>query len=455
METRKEIMNGELLKIVESIHRDKSIDKEIVFTGIESALLSAARKHYGGECEIDIAVDRETGEVKAFDGDTPIDPGELGRIAAQTAKQVIIQKIREAERDVLYIEYEQRVGDIVTGAVSRFEGPNIIINIGNTEAVLPREEQIRGETFHSGEHVRAIIKSVEKVGPKLRIVASRTDASFVVRLFELEVPELAEHIIEVKGIAREAGRRTKIAVASHDSRVDCVGACVGVRGTRIKNVIDELGGEKIDIVRWNESPEVFIMYCLKPAQVSSVEFDYDTGRAMVIVEEDQLSLAIGKKGQNVRLAAKLTDWEIDIVSAAEAQERKRAAPAVPSEEVAAVQRGPGGLAPETLEVLRRHGLETVSDILEAGQETLSGIEGVGPEIAEQIIRYIARVEQEYERSESLDEDASDEDGGAPVGAKEAPVDSQQAFVETEEAVAETERAAGEPEEGCDDLSEQT
>jgi len=404
-------MNGELLKIVEAIHREKNIDKEIVFKGIESALLSAVRKHYGLDCDIEITIDPETGELKAFDGDVPIEPGELGRIAAQTAKQVMIQKIREAERDVLYEEYEKRVGQIVTGAVSRFEGPNVIVSIGNTEAIVPREEQIRGETFHSGEHMRAIIKSVEKAGPKLKLILSRTDPWFVVRLFELEVPELSERIIEVKEIAREAGRRTKIAVASYDSKVDCVGACVGVRGTRIKNVIDELSGEKIDIVRWNESPEVFIMNSLKPAQVTAVEFDYDTGCATVIVEEDQLSLAIGKKGQNVRLAAKIAAWDIDIVSVAEAEERKRLSEAAETGE-APVEQVDWGIAPETLEVLKRHGLETISDILEAGEDTLSAIDGVGPELAKEIMRYIASVEQAYE---SADEESPGETVGETAG----------------------------------------
>ncbi|KPJ53183.1 MAG: hypothetical protein AMS16_05575, partial [Planctomycetes bacterium DG_58] len=310
-------MNGELLRLVDAIHRDKNIDRDILLEGIEQALASAARKVYGSE-EITVTIDRETGDISALDGDTPIDPVSLGRIAAQTAKQVMIQKIREAERDVIFEEYQDRKGQLVTGTVQRFEGGSLIVNLGKTEGILPRGEQIPGEVYQPGDRIRVLVLDVRKVGPRVKIILSRTHPDLIRRLFELEVPEVSEKIIEIKDLSREAGQRTKIAVSSIDSKVDCVGACVGVRGSRIKNIVDELNGEKIDIVRWNESPEVLIMAALKPAEISSIDLDPENMRARVIVPEDQLSLAIGKKGQNVRLASKLSSWELDIVSEAEA-----------------------------------------------------------------------------------------------------------------------------------------
>ena len=307
-------MDSEILRLVDGLHRDKDIDAEIVFQGIEAALLSAARKHYGDEDTLTIHIDRETGSIIARDGDREIHPTELGRIAAQTAKQVMIQKIREAERDAIAEEYGQRVMSIIGGSVQCFEGPNIIANLGRTEGFLPRSEQIPAEVYHVGERIRAIILEVKPVGTKVRVVLSRSHPELVRRLFEVEVPEVAEGIIEIKGIAREAGCRTKIAVTSHDPRVDCVGACVGVQGSRIRSIVDELNGEKIDIVRWNASTQVLIGNALRPAEIDTIELSAEGQRALVVVPEDQLSLAIGKRGQNVRLASKLTGWDIDIKS---------------------------------------------------------------------------------------------------------------------------------------------
>jgi len=306
---------NELLRLVDTLHREKDIDQESVFQGIEAALLSAARKHLGASEDVLVTIDRETGEIHASDGDREIDPSELGRIAAQTAKQVMIQKIREAERDSISHDFSERLNTIVTGTVQRFEGPNIVVNLHRTEGFLPRSEQIHNEVYHVGERLRAMVLDVRNVGTKVRVVLSRSHPDFIKELFYLEVPEVAEELVEVCAIAREPGFRTKIAVHSRDPRVDCVGACVGVQGSRIKSIVDEVNGEKIDIVRWSEQVDALIANTLKPAEIASIDLDENHKHALIIVPEDQLSLAIGKRGQNVRLAAKLTGWDIDIKSA--------------------------------------------------------------------------------------------------------------------------------------------
>lgn len=313
-----------LLRLVDSLHRDKEIAKEVVFQGIESALTTAARKHFKSPEVISIQIDRHTGEIVAMDGDRKIDPSELGRITAQTAKQVIIQKIREAERDVIYEDYNSRKGAIVSGTVQRFEGSTMVINLGKTEGVLHKSEQIADEHYNKGERIRATIFDVKKVGTRVKIMLSRAHTDFVRRLFELEVPEIAEGTIEIKALAREPGHRTKIAVVSSDPNVDCVGACVGVRGSRIKNIVDELNGEKIDIIRWSDEPEALLPNALKPAEVSGIILSAENQVATIVVPNDQLSLAIGKRGQNVRLASRLTAWDIDIITESELEERQKA-----------------------------------------------------------------------------------------------------------------------------------
>jgi N utilization substance protein A len=241
----------------------------------------------------------------------------LGRIFAQTVKQAIQQKLREAERDVLYVDFEQKQGDIVSGSIQRFEGDTVIVNLGKVEGILPKSEKVRGENYHIGERLRALVLEVKKSGPKVKVILSRAHKDLVRRLFHLEVPEISEKIIEIRKVEREPGYRTKLAVTSTDPKIDCVGACVGVRGTRIKSIIDELNGEKIDIIRWNDDPEILITNALKPATISQIELDHGNRKALVLVEEDQLSLAIGRKGQNVRLASKLCGWDIDIMTRAE------------------------------------------------------------------------------------------------------------------------------------------
>lgn len=313
---------SELLRIVDAIHREKNIDKEIVFQGIEAALVSAAKKHYGEDQDVVLRIGREDGSISGTHNGVPLAPNEISeRVAAQTAKQVMIQKIREAERDALYDEYQEMRDQLVTGVVQRYEGGAATVTLPNAEAILPKSEQIPGESHHTNERVRATVFEVRKQGSKVRIVLSRTRPQLVRRLFEQEIPEITDGVIEVRSMAREPGYRTKVAVSSTDQRVDCVGACVGVRGNRIKNIVDELGGERIDIVRYSDDPQVLIPNALQPAEVDEVILCKMLGRAIVLVREDQLSLAIGRRGQNVRLASKLCGWDIEIMTREELEEQ--------------------------------------------------------------------------------------------------------------------------------------
>jgi N utilization substance protein A len=370
-------MNGELLRLVDVLHREKNIDKETLIAGIEAALLSALKKHYAIEEGAVVSIDRLTGAIHARVKEAEVDPTALGRIAAQTAKQVIIQKNREAERDALFEEYKDRVSTIVNGMIQHHEAGCSVVNLGKLEGILPKSEQIPGEEHAVGERVRSLVLEVRKVGQKVKVVLSRTHPDFIRRLFEVEVPEIAEKTIEIKALAREAGHRSKVAVASYDSRVDAVGACVGVRGRRIKNIVDELSGEKIDIVRWNDSPQVLIMNALKPAEIETILLSPETKRATVVVPEDQLSLAIGKKGQNVRLAARLSDWNIDIVTAAELNEQREQA----RREFLRL----AGVGPTLADRLIQAGFISIRDLLEAGPEVLMGIEGVGERKVQEIV----------------------------------------------------------------------
>lgn len=306
----------DFLRMIDVIHRDKDIPKEVIFLALEEALALGARKRLGAGEDLVVKIDRKTGDISMEDDEEvyEFDMQELGRIAAQAVKQVMLQKFREAERDVLYDEYEGRVGQLVNGNVQRYDGDDLVVNLGKVEAYLPKEERVRGETFAPGDRIRAIVVEVRKDGPRVRIIISRAHADLVRSLFELEVPEIADSIIEIKRVVREPGYRTKMAVISQDPKIDCIGACVGVRGSRIKAVIDELRGERIDIIRWSDSLETLIMNGLKPAtiHIDNIYPDVDKHTAVVIVDEDQQSLAIGKKGQNVRLASRLCGWDIDI-----------------------------------------------------------------------------------------------------------------------------------------------
>lgn len=312
---------NELLRIVDSLHREKNIDSEIVFQAIEAALVTAAKRHYGETADITVRIARESGVISAVCDAKELNQDEIGRIGAQTAKQVIIQKIREAERDSLMDEFAGQVGQMVTGVVQRSDRGITTVQLGNMEAILPRSEQIPGESYHNGDRIRAVIFEVKAAGNRVKVILSRTRPQLVQRLFEQEIPEISDGVIKVNAISREPGYRSKVAVSSSDQRVDCVGACVGMRGNRIKNITSELAGERIDIVRWSDDPLVLIPNALQPAEAEQVLLCDMIGRAIVLVREEQLSQAIGRHGQNVRLASKLCGWDIEIMTADELEEQ--------------------------------------------------------------------------------------------------------------------------------------
>jgi N utilization substance protein A len=342
-------------------------------------MVSAVRKHFGElDSEIVVHIDRATGQVSASKNDEEIDIRQLGRIPAQTAKQVMIQKIRADERDSIYAEFVQRKGQIISGSVVRYESGTLIVNLDRwTEGFMPKGEQIMGQTHRPGERIRCLILDVRDTSSQVKIILSRTHPDFVRRLFESEVPEITEGIIEIRVLAREAGYRAKVAVASLDEKVDPVGACVGVRGSRIKNIVDELGGEKIDIVRWNESSQVLVANALMPAKVSEIALCFELGRATVVVAEDQLSLAIGKHGQNVRLAARLTGWDIDILTPDEYNQGiERLANCVKSVE---------GADDVVVDKLIALGVISVLDLDDVGTEPLINELKIEPDVAEKLV----------------------------------------------------------------------
>ena len=398
--------NEELLSILDYIERERGIDREVLFVSIESALISAARKIVGKHVEdIVVTVSRTTGDIKVKAEGKEVKSAEFGRIAAQTAKQVIIQKFREAERDVIFEDYRTKVGSIVSGAVHRFERGDIIVDLGKTEAVLPRNQQCPNERYKQGDRLRACILEVKKEQKGPQIVLSRTHPGLVKKLIEIEVPEIIEGIVEVRSISREAGERTKIAVASKDEKVDAVGACVGVRGHRVKNIVNELHNERIDIVKWSEDVKEFVRGALSPAEVASINIKRDEKRLEVIVEDDQLALAIGKHGQNVRLASKLVGWEIDVRSKTQIGEEKKAqAGATKAEEAPksifadddkgapAATDAAGdsietldGVGKKTTQVLIEAGYETIEKIKNAAVDDLVKLDGIGTKTAEKII----------------------------------------------------------------------
>lgn len=405
----RKIMNAELIRFVESISRDKSIDKENVLVDLEAAMASAARKVYFEATDIAVQIDRLTGDITASVDGSPIDMKTLGRIAAQTAKQVMIQKIREDERNSIFDEYSQRVGQVQTGVVTRFEGGALTVNLGRAEGFLPRSEQIPGQTHTPGERIRAMILDVREEQHRVKIVLTQTHPDYIRRLFEMEVPEVTERIIEIRALAREAGYRTKVAVSSIDSKVDAVGACVGVRGSRIKNIVDELGGEKIDIVRWNESSQVLIGNALKPAEVKETFLCFELGRATVIVEEDQLSLAIGKRGQNVRLAARLTGWDIDILTPPEYEKNV--------DDIEKALKSIDGVMDVMLDKILAMGLVSLGDIAEVGVEPLVEELEIDAELAGKVV---ALAEVEWKRIEAENEAKKAAQFAAVSAAKAAP-----------------------------------
>ena len=388
-------MSQELLAIIGQIEREKGIKKEVLVAAVESALLSAARKvlNMKPEEELRIKLDQETGKIHAFKGEKEITTIDFGRIAASTARQVIIQKIREAEKEVVFTEFQGRVGEIVSGTVYRFEKGNIVIDLlGKTEGVLLKRELSPKEELKLGQRIRVYVVEVKKDAKGPQIILSRTHPNLVKKLFELEVPEIYEGIVEIRAIARQAGERTKIAVYSKNEKVDSVGACVGMRGNRVRNIVNELYGEKVDIVRYHDDIREYIKAALSPAKISEIKLDKDNSRAEVIVDNDQLSLCIGKHGQNVRLASKLIGWELDIRTkeiAVESKEEEKGKEEKGKEEKkekeAISLEQLSGVGEKTLTGLNEAGFKTLEDILKADIKELTKVKGIGQKKAEKLI----------------------------------------------------------------------
>jgi N utilization substance protein A len=409
-------MISDLSRIIDQVGKDKGIDKTILIDALEQALLAAARKKYGPKQEIEAKYNEEDGELELFQfktvvkdvknppaeislkeakeldadveiGDslgTKIDIAEFGRIAAQTAKQVIIQRVKDAERENIFEDFKDRKGEVISGTVQRFEKGSIIVNLGRAEAVIPQQELVPRETYKPGDRIRAYVLDVRKTPKGPQIILSRSNPNFLTKLFELEVPEVSEGIVKILNAAREPGGRTKIAVYSQDSDVDPVGACVGMKGSRVQAVVQELRGEKIDIIPWSDDSASFVCNALAPAEISKVIIHQDAKSMEVIVEDDQLSLAIGRRGQNVRLAAKLTGWKIDIRSEPKAKKVVPELDQIASRGMDPVDRV-AGVGEKTAQLLNAAGYLTVADICQATPEQLSKIEGIGLKKAEKLI----------------------------------------------------------------------
>jgi len=369
----------ELLGILEQLERDKGIEKHILIEAVESAVASAAKKLWtvDKDEEIKVVLDIKTGKLTAYSGDQEIRSSEFGRIAAQTAKQVVIQKIREAEKNVIYNEYHNRIGEIISGGVYRFEKGHIIVDLGKTEALIPKREQSGKEEFRQGDRIRAYILDVKRENKGPQIILSRAHTNFIKRLFELEVPEIYEGIVEINAISRDVGERTKVAVFSKDEKVDCVGACVGMRGSRVKNIVSELQGEKIDIVRFSSDIKEYIQAALSPAEISQIQLKYDDKKANIIVADDQLSLAIGRRGQNVRLASKLIGWELDIFSFEQWKQLQDQEDEGEEEYEEVSIADLTGVGDKMIAQLQEAGFDTLEKIAEAKAENLTQIKGLG------------------------------------------------------------------------------
>ena len=390
---------AELLRIVDSIHREKKIDKEIIIAGIESGLLTAAKKYYGEDSNVQVHIDPSTGQISASHDGIPMPAEEISqRIGAQTAKQIITQKIREAERDTIYEEFKSQVDDIVTGKVHKLERTLAIVQLGAFEAILPMSEMIPKESIKVGDQIRATIAEVRKQGSRVRVILSRIRTHLVKRLFEENIPEIAEGVIEIKAISREPGYRSKVAVVSEDQRIDCVGSCVGVRGNRIKDIKSDLAGEQIDIVPWSSDPMVLIPNALSPAVIDETILCSMLGRAIVLVKEDQLSLGIGKKGQNVRLASKLCGWDIEIMTAEELQETL--------DKALVGFRSIPGVSDDLADMLVGEGFVSYDDLSIIEPDALCEMGGLSPEEADAIIDEADRRANAEEEQQDNKEEAN-------------------------------------------------
>lgn len=362
-------MSQELLASLEALEKEKGIQKEVLVEALRQALASACRKTYPDWKEVEVEIDLQTCRINLIHEGKKIYDAEFGRIAAQTAKQVIIQKIREAEREAIFTDFSSRQGDIISGTVHRIEKKALIVDLGKTEGILPAREQSPLDEYRQGDLIRCYVLEIKKTPRGPEILLSRAHPGLVQRLFELEVPEIHDGIVKVKGVAREAGARTKIAVFSEDSKIDCVGSCVGVRGQRVKNIVRELGGEKIDIVRFSDDFETYLRNSLAPAELAEMKINKEDHSVELLVQDDQLSLAIGKKGQNIRLASKLLGWRLDVRSLSQK-----------------VKLGSlDGIGEKTEELLKNAGITTLKDILKSTPEDLIKIPGIGEKMAEKII----------------------------------------------------------------------
>ena len=441
-----------LYQTIDQLSREKGIDPQIIIAAVEDAILVATRKYYKSSESLESRFNKDTGVVEVValkkvvdqvqdpDHEISLEDGRkydpevnlesevripkatdvLGRIAAQTAKQVIFQKVREAERDTVYAEYSQRIGELLNCTVKRLEGPDVILDLGRTEGRMPRREQSRLEAHQIGDRLRAVITMVDRAARGPQVIVSRADSLLVQRLFEMEVPEIYDGTVVIRAIAREAGERTKVAVNSKDPDVDCVGACVGMKGMRVQSIIRELRGEKIDIIEYSEDPVTFAANALSPAKINHVSIvDNEQKHLEVIVDDTQLSLAIGKKGQNVRLAAKLLGWHIDIKSEEEKRqeiESQMAAMALRGAPITAL----GGLGEKTLAKLRDKGLETVEQLAQMTPDDLTQIPGIGDKTVERIRRVVTEY---FEQGEKAAQASEEEEGSAPAPAaapSEAP-----------------------------------
>ncbi|MGL6076554.1 MAG: transcription termination factor NusA [Fimbriiglobus sp.] len=458
VEEKKRTRAKDLLKLVDLIQEEKKISRDIVFNGIESAIRLASERHFNVDTEagesVYVHIDRATGDIVARHKDHEIDPETLGRIAAQSAKQVMIQKVREAESDTVYSEYHTKKGELIVGTITRIDAGTAIVSLGKTEALLPRSEQIPGETHHVGERVKAVVYEVRKAGQRVKIILSRAHEDFVRTLFNEEIPEVDDRTIDIRNVAREPGYRSKVAVSSIDSKVDCVGACVGVRGSRIKNIIEELNGERIDIVRWNESLQILIPNALSPAEISDV-FTYPRlGRAIVLVNDDQLSLAIGRRGQNVRLASKLVGMDLEIMTPdelGEALERAerwfRQLPGVTEEQVQRIVEE-GFLsyneltyidAEELLKFVPEMTEEVATEIIDYAEEYADHMERASEEERAESIKAAAELRAAAEAEANAAEEASANPDTAEVSesASEAPSEESSSNEETPPSEGET------------------
>jgi N utilization substance protein A len=414
----------EMMRILDSIARDQNIERAVLVRDLEQAMISAAKKYFTtlDAEEFSCGFDPISGNMELRRHGEPLEmpPEAFGRIAAQTFKQVMIQRFRDDERASIMDEFSKRVGEIVVGTAQRYEGGSLVVTIDRAEAFMPRSEQIPGEQFSPNDRVRCLILDVKDAGSQVKIVVSRAHPDLIKKLFEVEVPEVAERIIEIKAMAREPGHRTKIAVASVDSKVDAVGACVGVRGSRIKNIVDELNGEKIDIVRWNESSQILIANALKPAEVAETSLCFELGRATVVVRDDQLSLAIGKRGQNVRLAARLTGWDIDILTPEEFEKGLD----IMSTTLLSVE----GTEQAMVDRLAALGMVSVFDIEEVGADVLVAELEIADDLAQRIVQTAAvrakevAEQQQKDKEEAAKRKIADEEatrrllmGDGPVG----------------------------------------